>query len=50
MQNNQKTLGMLLVAYVLSRGYQYYRYTLHEHPADTFGAAERGLSSTITAE
>jgi hypothetical protein len=31
---------MLAVAYVLSVAYQHYRYTLHEHPADTFGLTE----------
>jgi hypothetical protein len=40
MQNNQKTFGILAVAYVLSAAYQYYRHTLHEHPGDTFGATE----------
>ncbi len=40
MQKDQKTFGILATAYVLSAAYQYYRYTLHKHPADTFGTTE----------
>ncbi len=40
MKTNQKTFGMLTLAYVLSMAYQYYRFTLHEHPDDTFGGTE----------
>jgi hypothetical protein len=48
MQTNQKTFGILAVAYVLSMAYQYYRYTLHEHPADTFGATEMASYGVAT--
>lgn len=34
------TFWYLMVAYLVSIAYQYYRYTLHQHPADTFGTTE----------
>ncbi len=40
MKKDFKTFAMLVVAFVISMTYQYYRATLHEHPADTFGATE----------
>ncbi len=40
MTTNQKTFGYLFTAYLISCIYQYYRYTLHQHPADTFGTTE----------
>jgi threonine/homoserine efflux transporter RhtA len=40
MKKGAKTFWCLFGAYVISMSYQYYRYTLHEHPADTFGATE----------
>lgn len=40
MKKAAKTFWCLVGAYVISMSYQYYRYTLHEHPADTFGATE----------
>ena len=40
MKKNLKTFFILLDAFGISMAYQYYRYTLHEHPADTFGATE----------
>jgi hypothetical protein len=40
MKKDQKTFGLLLAAYLISIIYQYYRFTRHEHPADTFGVTE----------
>jgi hypothetical protein len=40
MRNSRKTFWCLVGAYVISMIYQYYRSTLHEHPADTWGATE----------
>ncbi|MDQ4141588.1 MAG: hypothetical protein M3142_13845 [Bacteroidota bacterium] len=37
---NQKTFSYLFTAYAISAIYQYYRFTLHQHPADTFGITE----------
>ena len=42
MQSNRKAFWCLLGAYVISLTYQFYCYTLHEHPADTFGPQEVG--------
>lgn len=48
MQYSRKTFWCLLVAYVISMTYQYYRYTLHEHPADTFGPTEIAGYAVLT--
>ncbi|MGV3586654.1 MAG: hypothetical protein ACO1OF_06615 [Adhaeribacter sp.] len=37
---DRTTFWYLVVAYLISMAYQYYRYTLHQHPADTFGTTE----------
>ncbi|WP_146896171.1 hypothetical protein [Adhaeribacter aerolatus] len=34
------TLCYLVAAYLISMTYQYYRFTLNQHPADTFGTIE----------
>jgi hypothetical protein len=40
MKKDPKTFALLVVAFVISMTYQYYRSTLHEHPADSFGPTE----------
>jgi hypothetical protein len=40
MKKDIKTFAILAVAFGISMAYQYYRSTLHEHPADTFGLTE----------
>ncbi len=40
MKKDIKTFAILVVAFGISITYQYYRSTLNEHPADTFGATE----------
>jgi hypothetical protein len=49
MKKNPKTFAILVVAFVISMTYQYYRSTLHEHPADTFGTAEIAAYAVLLA-
>jgi hypothetical protein len=48
-KKGQRTFWCLVGAYVISMTYQYYRFTLHEHPADTFGATEIAGYSVLMA-
>ncbi|MBD0258841.1 MAG: hypothetical protein ICV83_24240 [Cytophagales bacterium] len=49
MKKDQKTFAILVVAFVISMTYQYYRSTLHEHPADTFGTTEITVYAVLLA-
>jgi hypothetical protein len=49
MKTNFKTFAILGVAFGISAAYQYYRSTLHEHPADTFGPTEMTAYAVLLA-